>query len=258
MITNTGGREKFEKSDEYCIITLDGRVSKEVYTVQGDYDNPIKADRKGHIILLEKGNNRELKVHARRVLPIIAQNRVIIIKTEDRYHGICPKCGDVFNVVSPTDKINCLKCEEEFLTYYTGEKPMSDEEKVVAEGETTEVKAKKPPKEKKEKIVREPIMLDFDAITSHENLELWTKSSIEFDHAGIDVKAHVLIFTGDNPRKMCFNSYNGTLGKKSGPLPINEFVADEPIVGAKKEKPWFVVKDLEKEQTKLAANGYSK
>jgi hypothetical protein len=48
------------------------------------------------------------------------------------------------------------------------------------------------------------------------------------------------------------------LGKKSQALHTREFVADEPVTGGKRERPWFVVKDLEKEQANLAKNGYEK
>ena len=104
---------------------------------------------------------------------------------------------------------------------------------------------------------REPVRVDFAALTSLENCELWTKSSVKFDHVDIDVKAHALLYVeGEEPRKLCFNTYDGVLGKKSPPLPITEFTANTEVPNAKKAKPWFPIKDLAKARAKLAKDGY--
>lgn len=117
--------------------------------------------------------------------------------------------------------------------------------------------AAKPAAEKKEKVIREVIKVDFSALTSLAKCELWTKGHVKFDHPDVDVQAHVLIFVdGESSRKLCFNTYDGALGKKSPPLPISEFTTDGTVTTGKREKPWFAIKNLDKTKTKLAKDGY--
>lgn len=65
----------------------------------------------------------------------------------------------------------------------------------------------------------------------------------------------MLLYTGDSPRKLCFNTYNGALGKKASALPLEEFTAGTVGKGSKKE-PWFNVTDLDKTRAKLTKDGY--
>lgn len=88
--------------------------------------------------------------------------------------------------------------------------------------------------------------------------ELWVKSNIKFDHPTIDVKSYTLLFTGDPPRKFCFNTYNDALGKRNGPLPIQNFLSNEPIKDAKNPSPWYKVRDLDKARAKLQRDGYER
>lgn len=123
---------------------------------------------------------------------------------------------------------------------------------------TEKASKSKPKTEKKStKTVREPVKVDFAALKKLPNCELWTKKNVKFDHVDVDVQAHALLFTeGDAPRKLCFNTYDGVLGKKSPPLPIEEFVADTEVKNAKRPKPWFAIKDLGKARSKLGKDGY--
>jgi hypothetical protein len=129
---------------------------------------------------------------------------------------------------------------------------------VVTKSKPATTKASKPKKPKKEaKPIREPVKVDLAALAGLQDCELWTKKGVKFDHPEVDVNAHVLVFSaGEASRKLCFNSYDGNLGKKSPPLPIDEFLADKEVSGAKRPKPWFQVKDLEKTKTKLGKDGY--
>lgn len=123
----------------------------------------------------------------------------------------------------------------------------------------TDPKPTKPKKEKKVRVkaeVREPVKVDFATLMALPDCELWTKKNVKFDHVDVDVQAHALLLTGDSPRKLCFNTYDGVLGKKSPNLPIEQFVADTEVANAKRAKPWFVVKDLGKARTKLGKDGY--
>jgi hypothetical protein len=133
----------------------------------------------------------------------------------------------------------------------TEEKPAAATEPKSGSGKPkTDKKTTKP-------AAREPVKVDFDALKALPNCELWTKKNVKFDHVDVDVQAHALLYVeGDAPRKLCFNTYDGVLGKKSPPLPTAEFTADTEVKNAKKPKPWFPIKDLGKARTKLGKDGY--
>ena len=71
----------------------------------------------------------------------------------------------------------------------------------------------------------------------------------------MDVKAHVLLIVDDNPRKLCFNTYNGTLGKRGNSLPVTAFQNDEMPEG---KRLWFHVKNADKQRQKLLKDGYER
>ena len=218
----------------------------------------VRADRKGHIIVKPEGGTKEQKVHFRRVLPVEIDGQALVIESNDKYRAVCPKCGCVENVDPSDTAINCPKCGK-IQVHWLGVKPMV--ETTAAEKSEAKPAAKKPatakPAAKKEKAVREVIKVDFNALKSLTSCELWTKGHVKFDHPDVDVQAHVLIFAdGDKSRKLCFNTYDGALGKKSPPLPISEFTTNGTVTTGKREKPWFAVKNLDKAKTKLAKDGY--
>lgn len=271
---NSGGRKKFVKNSRVRILLLTGEVSKEVYIVMepprpkgadeehdngnnGD-DRYVRADRKGHIFLRQENSTKEQKVHFRRILPVDIDGKVPVIESGDKYRAVCSSCGRVIDVHPGDDTINCPDCGE-IPIHWLGVKPMADTT-TTTEKKTTKTKkpaTKKPTAAKKEKTVREPIKVNFSELKGLDDCELWTKAHVKFDHPDVDVRAHALLFVdGENSRKLCFNTYDGALGKKSPPLPIDEFIKDGVVKTGKREKPWFAVKDLEKTKTKLAKDGY--
>lgn len=241
-------------SDTVRILTLDGKISSELYCIEVD-----KADRKGHISLIEVGTNRKLKVNQRRILRNCNEDEAYVVETGDKYRAACPKCS-YHQDVKPTD--SSMNCPDHAITKLQWrERPMSN---VVTESQNPEsqtaetqkpMKQNKPTSEKKEKPVREQIPVDFDKITEIPGLQLYTKKSVSFDHAKISVAAHVLICTNQPMRKLCFNTYDGTLGKKGKPLQLDAFVANQDTEG---KKPWYMVEDLDKTIAKLVRDGYEK
>jgi hypothetical protein len=91
-----------------------------------------------------------------------------------------------------------------------------------------------------------------NGLKNRPNCILYTKKGIRFDHERIDVQAHVLLCVGENPRKMCFNTYNGQLGKDNKLPDFDGFCA-----GAA-SKTFYKVACIDKEQKKLAKQGYEK
>lgn len=88
-------------------------------------------------------------------------------------------------------------------------------------------------------------------------VELWTKPQLNFDHVTMDVRAHVLL-ADDPARKLCFNTYNGTLGKKKElkDLHLEEFQANKPV---QDRKLWHELKgSLDEARQHLEKKGYEK
>lgn len=267
---NSGGRKRFLKDSRVRILTLTGGVTSDVYVVvppqtRNDHENDnggdkeyVRADRKGHIVLQpEEGSGKELKVHFRRVLPVEIDGKAPVIESVDKYRAICPGCGCVVDVDPSDTTINCSKCGETEL-YWLGAKPMTETKTAVQQPKADKKPAATPPTTKSEKTVQQPIRVDFNKLRSLPDCELWTKQHVKFDHPDVDLKAHALLFVGENPRKLCFNTYDGTLGKKSVDLPIEEFIKDGVVTTGKRQKPWYPIKDVEKSKAKLVKDGYEK
>lgn len=263
--TNSGGRVRFKLDSEVRYLQLAGTISPDVYLIKEE-----RSDRKGLISIQEKDGTRVLRVHHRRILPMEMDGKAAVIESQDKHWCLCPTDGTVVEV-SPGDiEAACPKCSKTFTLYWIGVKPMADATKTKAEKEPKEAKEPKTPKAEKAekaapkpkpekapkepKVQKEAVRVDLHALAKIKGCELWTKKNVKFDHARIDVQAHVLLFVTDSPRKLCFNTYDGALGKKAAELPVEGFVADETPKGTK--APWFPVADLDKARQKLQKDGY--
>jgi hypothetical protein len=254
--TNTGGRVRFAPSEEVRVIRVDGSLTKEVYQVEQE-----RSDRRGYVGLREKDGTRTMRVHHRRVLPVSVDGKAVVIETGDKFWACCPECGHAKGVSTSATSMECPKCAKAFELHWLGVKPMSDTA-TKAEGKAKTAKTPKPDKAKTPKTPRparepkEPTAVNLHQLAGLGHCELWTKKNVKFDHERMDVQAHCLLYTGDSPRKLCFNTYNGALGKKAPELPIDAFIANKS--GNKKETKWFPVADLDKQRTQLGKSGYEK
>lgn len=269
---NNGGRVWFEKGKEVRVTELNGAVSKVSYTIAEEEESAntmIRSDRRG-LMTVRCPSGEFLKVHHKRIIVDASTITAKVFEVEGQLRVSCPECLHIELVDSSGDQFTCPKCSKSFNTHWIGNaKTMSTEavDTAVAAEETKPAKVAKPPKEKApkppkaEKLPRVakakpvPTVLDLNALAATANCEVWTKGQIKFDHATTDVKAHVLVFTGENPRKFSFNTYNGSLGQKADALPVDEFLANK---SSKEKAPWFPVDDLEKLRTALTKKGYSK
>lgn len=248
---NTGGRNRFACDEMFRIIELDGSISSAQYQVEALScgDKFTVADRKGLIALIEVGTNRRIKVHSRRLIPTSLDGKALVISSNDKYVAICPSCNTTQQIAANVDEIVC-SCGVTSRTEWLGDRPMSDTK-------TRAKKAEKPTAEKKVKTVKEAFTPDIDALKSIPACQLWRKSNVDFDHPSVEVKSYCLLLEdGDNSRKLCFNTYNGTTGKRGECLHLDSFLTNTPVPDAKKDRPWYVVKDVAKTKAKLERDGY--
>lgn len=245
---NTGGRVNFEKGLRVRVLTLEGKISETVYTVEQE-----RSDRKGHILLQEEGKNRATKIHHRRIIPMAAEGSACVI-VADKPTGICPTCGQDKEMSASDTTMYCESCDKHYQLYWIGAKPMADDTATTTTKEATA--STEPQTTKAERTAKEPEKVDLCELAKTEGCELWNKT-VKFDHARISATSHVLILTKSDPaRKLCFNLYNGTLGRRGKPLPLENFLADKELEGVKKPRPWFDVSDLDAQRKKLEADGY--
>jgi len=249
-------------------------VSDQEYLL--DPDNPndvIVADRKGLVLVKSTVDKKELRIQSRRILPVSVGNRVPVIESGNKYRVVCNKCQHVLEVTGSIEEITCPKCSTALPLFWIGDRPMKDSATTDTTGHAvhnvpkTKSSNPKPQANKMDKpqtVLKKETQpspkVDLASLAHKPHLELWTKKSVKFDHVEVDVQAHALIFSGNNPRKLCFNTYDGALGKKSTSLPVDAFIHDREVTTTDKaaHKPWFAIKDLDKARAQLKKNGYEK
>jgi hypothetical protein len=270
MKDNTGGRNRFIRSSMVRYITIQGNVSSEEYIIDPDNSSDvIVADRKGLVLIKSHDRKKEFKVQSRRILPVDVSGKVPVIESGNKYRAVCNNCCNVLEIIVPTDAATCGRCTNSFPLFWTGDKPMTN---IVESAESTasrpegktvhnvpKSKSNRPKAEKKMSKTTDTPKINLQTIIGDDRLELWTKR-VKFDHVEVDVQAHALLFVGTDPRKLCFNTYDGALGKKADVLPVREFIEDVEVNTEKKSsrKPWFQIKDLEKARTQLKKSGYER
>ena len=237
-VENSGGRVIYKLHEEVKLLGIDGTISKNSYKIATE-----KSDRNGIVSLVDT-MGKEVKVNFRRILPATTTAQACILEVGDKYKVVCPQCK-YQDLVKHTDSTHtCSECGHAAECYWLTSKPIS-----VATPQAIK-------KEKPMKAVVEQKPLDFQSIVSIEGIKLYTKKNVTFDHPKVDVKAHVIICTlTEPPRKLCFNTYNGTLGKKQASesqtgLPLNE------LMNGGENSKFFSVKDLAAEEKRLTRNGY--
>jgi len=249
-MANLGGRLEFDSNLIYKVINPNGTISDDSYTIVSD-SRFTKSDRLGHVLVNNIRTNKHQKVNQRRVLPSDVGGKIVAIESTNGFKAICSNCKNVIAITRP-DSVVCPNCGNSYELYWIGNKPASiDAKKPV-------IKAEKIKEAPVKNDTQNRIAVDFESLKVLPNCELYTKSNIKFDHPNTDVKAHILLFVGDCPRKLCFNTYNGLLGKKQVSLYVDEFIADTVIDGFKRAKIWYSVKDLDVERKKIVKDGFEK
>lgn len=256
-MSKTGGRMTFDPDVPVRILKMDGKISKERYTVETP-----RADNKGTVILKNPSGKIE-KVRQSRIIASVEDGCAAVIPSNNKYYAVCPECPNVFDISPDNIRINCPE-HGKFNLHWIGERPMTTETEntsteaeattaTTEETQTNETAQVSTVKTTKKKKVAEKV--DLSKLASTKDCELWTKESVQFNHQRVAVASHVLIFTGEEPRKVCFNTYDGTLGKSGKQINVDAFVANDT---ESLSQPVYAVKNLEKERKTLAGKQYVK
>lgn len=233
---NTGGRVQFVIGEKVRIIEIDGSTSTAIYEIDQE-----RSDRKGLLKLKMLGTEIVKKIHHRRITSIDSINNALVLENNSRYYALCPTCGDQSEVTPEEESLTCLTCGK-YNFKWVNTKPDSL------------IYKKKKTTTKMGIAMQKRTKADIKALAKLENCELWVKI-VPFDHERIDVRAYILLYTSDNPRKLCFNTYDGYLGKKSKPIDTQSFL-NNTYEG---KPPWFSIKEkIETAKQKMITQGYER
>lgn len=228
------------------------RVVGPIFTISEEIYQFVEGPDNKNMITVALGATI-IKVHKDRLVSVDEPGRSVPFTSDGIPIAICPGCRTRLPVESRGDAsiitCTCSRGVTQLVTttvaqrLFTGIK-QTDKEKPVTDATIP--------------------MLDLEFIKAF-GVELWKRDKINFDHATVDVEAYVLL--AENPdRKLCFQTYNGRLGKKDDAvkrLCLDQFRDNELIPDAKnadKQKSvGHALKDgLDKEREKLQKAGYSK
>lgn len=201
------------------IIEPLGNTSIDIYKVSGPPDN------RGNIPVATEAGKR-LSVHKSRIVDVEAgENAPVVLKADGCQKTICITCRTVHNIRQRTT----FACDCGYVFQFEGNIKMTSTETVAPPPSTDAV---------------------FELDQIRQAGELWTKA-VSFDHKEYTALAHVLLVVqGTRLKKVCFNTYNGSLGKSSKGINLKE-LADPEHAGN------VVTHTAEAERTKLQKKGYA-
>jgi len=235
------------------ILNAEDVITEDVYTI---VEGP---DRKGNFLLVNDATQKRARAHPTRILKLNPEGSPVF-RQDTEMRAKCPKCDTTVVAEIAQEEIVCPEHGTFPLDWSkidAGVRPAVPE----PEKKTTGIvkaakKAKAASGEKTQRRAKAPIQIDFDAMRAAG--EIWTKAGVEFDYPGFDVKAHILLIeAGADSRKLCFNSYNGTWGKKSKDEDLQLFLTNQRGPG-NKVIGYFVKGTLDQERRKLEKSGYVK
>ncbi len=233
------------------VLGADDVIGDKIFEVD---DGP---DHKGNFVLLSPSttnNQKRQKVHVSRLLPVQSPSAEIVRHNGTILYISCPQCQHDTPVEVGMRRVTC-QCHRscslnwETVPVLVRPAPQTDYKPVQAAKAVT----RRPATAKTPQIAKQINNIDFDFLKKH--CELWTKGGINFDHGGFDVKAHIIVIYGEaEHRKLSFNSYNGTWGKKAKDKDVKLFI-DETKTNNKHQ--WYYFASSRDElHAKLKKNGY--
>jgi hypothetical protein len=181
------------------LLTPEGGVSEELFEIVGP------ADRKNCIYV--RCGERQLRIHKERILPADSLGKIVAVRHGGKLKASCRICSRTLSV-----ERNAAECPVHGRQLVTSNEQLNNPDESSATTQETENMSK----------TDTTTMVDFTVVAQY-GVELWTKQQLKFSDPRTDVQSHVLL--ADNPpRKLCFNTYNGALGKKKSNTEDN-FVA---------------------------------
>ena len=171
------------------LLTPEGGVSDELFDVVGP------ADRKNCIYVVG-GTGEQLRIHRERTLPADSLGKLVAVRHGDKLKTACPVCSRT--LITERDFAEC---------------PVHGKHRITSHEHLNSTDSPSAPKQEEPMSKTDTATtVDFAVVVQY-GVEVWTKQQLKFSDPRTDVQSHVLL--ADSPaRKLCFNTYNGALGKK--------------------------------------------
>ena len=171
------------------LMTPEGGVSNGLFEVVGP------ADRKNCIYVVDS-DGKQLRIHRERLLPADSLGKLVAVNHGGKLKTACPTCSRTLNV-----ERNIAECPVHGKLQITSHEHLNSPDSMSTTQQEEEMSK-----------TDATTIVDF-AVVAKYGVELWAKQQLKFSDPRTDVQSHVLL--ADNPpRKLCFNTYNGALGKK--------------------------------------------
>ena len=210
----------------YRILNIDGTLSSKIFTLV-EYQNNQKA------ILRSIVDNKDISVHKNRIVPFEDVDRALCIVSGGIDLVICPRC---LGITNKEFGIDTFVCEQGCGSYQFHS----------LDSDSSAVRSTKIMNQKSKNI------FDLEAVGVYKSMVVYSKTN-KFNHPSIDSRSIIILHNSDKPRKMQFNIYNNSLGKKSGALPLDAFNKNEPPSG---KCPWSTIANVDAEVKRLLEDGY--
>jgi hypothetical protein len=215
-----------EDTMTYRILNIDGTVSQKTFKVIGDSAGP-------KVTLRSMADNTDIRVHKNRMIPFEKSDQAICIMSGGFNMVICPKCLNISRSDSDSDEFSC---ENGCGTYQCHN--LLTKSSIIRSSKQMSLNTRN--------------QFSLEDVQKYTSMVVFQKTN-KFNHPNIDSRSIVIIHRSDKPRKMQFNTYNGSLGKKAQALPLEAFERNEPPQG---KCPWVAIASAEAEENRLKNDGY--
>lgn len=216
--------------DQFCVLSMNGVVASDVYVLKRLPDPKL-------IAVLEAADGKTHRVHQERLVPVDSYGKAIVVNKVLK--TVCPKCRHLVDI-TPDNHVDC-SCQPQripVLSVDTTRSSFSNEKDDIMAAQATIDK------------------VDLAQIAAY-GIELWAKG-LAFDHAHVDTVGYTLLNDGP-PRKLCFQTYKGSLGKKANGLARLNLAAfqSNQLDGKGKAVGYAIKGTLDDERKRLTKEGYS-
>ena len=220
-------------------------VSPDWFILPDHYETDGVADRKNIVTVLDS-SGKPTRVHKHRLVPASDMDRYAAVKAGNRLKAVCPHCGRHIEIID--HQATC---------------PIHGTKSVVSNAElrASATERTKEPTEMTAKAESSIPLVDLTKVATFGD-ELWTNNNLKFSDPKTDAKAHALISVRDGVvRKLCFNTYNGTLGKRKGDpvelLHLQDFKDGKELPKDNGVMIYVLKGTLEQARAKLKKSGYT-
>lgn len=213
---------------QYRILNIDGTISQKIFTVIGDLTG-VKVTLRSTI------DNQDVIVHKNRMIPADKTDQALCIVSGNETMVICPKCLSIFKKQNDDGS---FVCDNGCGTY-----PYHSLDSKSSENRSSKVMS-----------LKKKNIFEIEEVKKYPSMAVYSKTN-KFNHAKIDSRSIVILHNSDKPRKMQFNIYNGSMGKKAPPLPLEAF--DKNDIPSFGKCPWVAIASFDAETRRLLADGYT-